>query len=156
MTQKGFSLVEMAVVCAIISVLAISVGPSLGGVKNSLALHEETRLLVTNLQNAKVEAIRGNSLVAFQLRADGYMIFVDSGVASQYRGDWVRQPEERLLVDHTFQDGVQLADTTFTVNRTQFNGRVGMKAGRVILSNLHGAKSQVVVSQMGRIRVEKE
>ncbi len=89
------------------------------------------------------------------LTSGGYKIFVDNGEGAGKKGDWVRQDQERQLVDHQYKNGVTLTQTTFTANRTRFNGRVAMKAGRVILSNKNGSQIQLVVNTVGRFRVEK-
>lgn len=155
MNQKGFSLVEVKVCCAIITVLACTSYPVFSNMQQSRALHKEIRTLYSNLQHAKIAAIKHNSYVVFKTTDSGYHIFVDDGNGGGSLGDWVRQPQEKQLAWHTYQEGISLERNSFTGNRTRFNGRVCMKAGRVILKNKDGAKTEIVVSTLGRIRVEK-
>ncbi len=155
MNQKGFSLVEVKVCCAIISVLACTAYPFFNNMQQSRALNVEIRTLYSSLQHAKIAAIKHNSYVVFKTTASGYQIFVDDGNGGSGQGDWQKQPHEKQLVLHKYQDGISLEKITFTGNRTRFNGRVCMKAGRVILSNEDGAQTELVVSTLGRIRVEK-
>lgn len=155
MNQNGFSLVEVNVCCAIISVLACTAYPFFNNMQQSRALHKEIRTLYSNLQHAKTEAIKHNSYVVFKTTASGYQIFVDNGNGGGGQGDWQRQPQEKQLALHKYQDGIALDKITFTANRTRFNGRVCMKAGRVILRNQDGARTEVVVSTLGRLRVAK-
>ncbi len=155
MNQMGFSLVEVKICCAITAILAVCSYPIFTSVQQSRALHKEIRVLYSSLQQAKVEAIKQNSFVVFKTTDKGYQIFVDDGNGGGKKGDWVRQPSEKQLTLHTYRDGISLEKTTFTGKRTRFNGRVCMKAGRVILKNGDGAKTQLVVSTLGRLRVEK-
>ncbi len=155
MNQKGFSLVEMNICIAIITVLAAVAFPSYAAVKQNLSLNKEMRLLHGYLQSAKIEAIKSNAYVVFKTIPEGYSIFVDDGANAGKSGDWERQAGEKTLIDRKYQDGISLSKTTFTANRTRFNGRVAMKAGRVILTNTDGSKKQLVISTVGRIRMER-
>ncbi len=155
MNEKGFSLVDLMVCSLVITILSVVVYPCISRARTSFVFNEESRILYGNLQNAKIEAIKGNAYVVFQLTPLGYTIFVDDGANSGKSGDWERQAGEIQLVDHQYKEGVALSETTFTLNRTRFNGRVGMKAGRVILSNSDGLKTQIVISTIGRVRIEK-
>lgn len=155
MNQRGFSLLELKICCAVFSILVAVGYPFLGGVKQSMALREEISALYTSLQRAKIEAIKENSFVVFQIIPNGYSIFVDDGARGGKKGDWIRQNGEHQLTHHCYQDGISLAKTTFTANRTRFNGRVALKAGRVILTNRDGFKTELVVNTVGRFRVEK-
>lgn len=155
MNQKGFSLVEVKVCCAIITVLACTGYPIFNGMEQSRALHHEIRTLYSNLQHAKIAAIKYNSYVVFKTIDSGYQIFVDDGNGGSGQGDWQKQPHEKQLTLHTYRQGISLEKITFTGNRTRFNGRVCMKAGRVILKNRKGKKTEIVVSTLGRIRVAK-
>ncbi len=154
MNQKGFTLSELCICCAIISILAAISIPFFGKIQRSLALQTEIRQLYSNLQHARITAIKNNSYVVFKVDDKGYKIFVDDGAGSATAGDWIRQGQEKLLADQTYNDEVVFKDTTFTANRTRFTGTsCGIKAGRVILKNRDGKKTEVIVNVVGRIRV---
>ncbi len=155
MNKKGFSLIEVNMVCVIVALLSAIAGPHLSGYKQSLYLNQEIRTLYGHLQNAKMEAIKANTYVVFQITPGGYVLFVDDGSGGGNRGDWVRQHGVRILVNHKYQNGVSLSRTTFPAARTRFNGRIGITAGRVVLENTKGSRTQLVANIIGRLRVEK-
>ena len=155
MNQKGFSLLELKVCCAVLAVLACTSYPVFSNMQQSRALHKEIRTLYSNLQYAKIAAIKRNSYVVFKTTDSGYHIFVDDGNGTGSPGDWKRQPQEKQLVWHIYQEDISLDRNSFTGNRTRFNGRMCMKAGRVVLKSKDGAKTEIVVSTLGRIRIEK-
>jgi type IV fimbrial biogenesis protein FimT len=153
MNHKGFTLAELCVCCAVISILAAISTPVFGKIQQTLALRAEIRQLHGNLQHAKIAAIKNNSYVVFKVDDQGYIVFVDDGSGGGTAGDWIRQTQEELLVVKSYDNRVSFEKTTFSANRTRFNGRAsGMKAGRVVLKNGNGRKIEVVVSIVGRIR----
>lgn len=154
MNQNGFSVIESMVCCAIIAVLTSISYPFLSGFKETHTLKQEMRTLYSNLQQAKVEAIKRNTFVACKINNDGYQIFVDSGECGGGPGDWERQGCEKQLVDYKYKNKVSLEKTTFSAERFRFNGRVGMKAGSMFLQNAAGRKSKLVIDVVGRIRIE--
>ncbi len=155
MGARGFSLIELNVCCVILAILCVTAYPVMGRVKQSMTFHQEIRELYGSLQRAKVEAIKHNSPVIFNLTDDGYSIFIDNGYGGGVRGDWEKQAGEKILLHHKYSPEVTMAATTFSKNRGGFNPRPGTKAGRIILENLSGQRHEIVLSNIGRIRTEK-
>lgn len=151
--MNGYSLIELNITLLIMLFVCLVGYPMLGVMHKREALHKEIRLLYGNMQKAKIEAVKRNGFTVFIAERDGYRIFDDNGNGSVGRGDWVRQPNEQVIVSHRFSDEVHMDHTTFTLHRTRFNGRVCMKAGRVVLEDSEGRQSEIVISPVGRMRI---
>jgi prepilin-type N-terminal cleavage/methylation domain-containing protein len=152
--QKAFTLVECMTCMVVLSILTLIAGPSLRVLKKRTVFRHEVIQLVNSLQKAKVMAIKNNSFVVLKVTETGYTIFVDDGSLGGLSGDWEKQDGEKALASHFLPDSINLT-TTFTLNRTRFNGRIGNKAGRVILTDSMGKRTEIVMSITGRIRVQK-
>jgi len=74
----GFTLFELLVVIAILSALSAMTIPSINSWRQNLQLNSATRDIYSNLQKAKLEAIktRTNCFVSFD--ANGYVIYLDT------------------------------------------------------------------------------
>ncbi|MCW3847448.1 prepilin-type N-terminal cleavage/methylation domain-containing protein [Sphingomonas sp. LB-2] len=70
--QRGFTLVEMLIVLAIIGVLAGAVALSVGSVTRAPSVEAEARRLATRLQAAADDAMLGDRTIAFTIEKDGY------------------------------------------------------------------------------------
>jgi len=151
--QKGTTLVEILVVLVIVSILTAIAYPPLMRWYQGAAFRSEVSTLVSWLQRAKTEAVKTHAYVAIKAGTHGYLIFVDNSNVKKQSGDWVREVGERLLADYTLKKGYTLT-TTFTKDRMRFSTRPGIKAGTFILKDLAGHSMKVIVSIIGRIRVE--
>ena len=123
--RSGFSAFELAVALAIMAVVAAFVMPNYLKWLRSYRLSGATSNLVSDLEMAKIRAIRENAFVAVEFKADKYLIFVDNGEPSGTSGDWVRNGDEQVLRDRDLPAGVRInmAALTFADNRTRFNAR---------------------------------
>jgi prepilin-type N-terminal cleavage/methylation domain-containing protein len=154
--QNGFTLVETLVTVAIVSVLSVIALPPLRAWCQGAGFRSEVSMLVGSLHTAKMEAAKTNSFVVVAADPDGYLIFVDNSPVPGEAGDWIRQSDERLLVDCRLRNGVTLA-TNFSIkkDKVRFHScRPGITAGRFILTDAGGRRMDVVLSAVGRIRVE--
>lgn len=151
--RNGFTLPEVVVVLAILSILSSIAYPSMAGWVQRLEFKSEAYTLVGWLHKAKMEAIKTNSVVVVKAVPAGYTIFVDNSKVPGQAGDWSRQADEKQLVDYQIKNGITLA-SNFTNNRTQFSGKPCGKAGRFILKDAKGSRLDVIISVAGRIRVE--
>jgi Tfp pilus assembly protein FimT len=118
----------------------------------------ETGRVIESLKLAKSFAITKKSPVVFSYTQDGYLVFIDDGAGGGKRGDWVRQPGERLLAKCDLRDKgmhIDVSASTFSAKRTRFLGTPAIKAGSVVLVGADGSKTKIVVNIIGRVRVEK-
>jgi prepilin-type N-terminal cleavage/methylation domain-containing protein len=151
---RGFSIIELLVVIAVIAVVSVIVTPNFMRWRNNAKMRDAVDNLMGDLEMAKLSAVRENSFVAVLFNPTGYRVFVDRA------NFWIRDADERLLRDRKLPAGVTFdlghADWGFTSNRTRFNsrGRANI-AGTAVIVNLDDQQRNVIVSTLGRIRVEK-
>lgn len=156
--QSGFSLLELIVCMVVLATLSLITFPAIGSWRDSARLRSEVLSLVSSMQKAKIEAIAKNSPVVVQFDINGkqYSMFVDNGAGDGIAEDWICQEDEQLLGMYVMSEGISLASTTFHNRRMRFNPTVGVMAGRFVIQDKNGLEFGVVVSRLGRIRVEKK
>ncbi|MDR3629416.1 MAG: GspH/FimT family pseudopilin [Desulfocapsaceae bacterium] len=153
--QRGVSLMEILISLGIVSTLSAIAYPAVADWSRSLDFRSEVSQLVCCLHRAKIEAVKTNSFVVVEARSNGYSIFVDNSRVPGQAGDWIRQPEERLIVACTLKNGISLTSNfSNPANTMRFSGRPGIKAGRFILTDAGGRSMAVILSASGRVRVE--
>jgi type IV fimbrial biogenesis protein FimT len=152
--KNGFSLFELLVVVAIIAVVSTIVIPQIIGWRSNAKLRGAADNLKSDLEMAKIRAVRENAFVTirFNTAANRYDVFVDNGVNP---GDYLLDPDEKKLRDRKLAAGVTLVSTTFTNDRTRFSGRGRADSGTAVLVNSKGDKREVIISPVGRIHVER-
>jgi Tfp pilus assembly protein FimT len=143
----------LMVCLGIIGILMIIGSFSILNFNKSNRLRTEAYSLVCNLQRAKIEAVKENSDVVIQMFATGYQVFIDDGKGGGLAGDWIRQPQEKMLFSCVLTDGLVLSNN-FSSSRTRFTGRVGTKAGSITMTNSYGHQKKIIINTVGRIRVE--
>ena len=75
----GFTLFELIVVITILSVLSALTIPSINSWRENLQLNNATRDIYSNLQKAKLEAIKTRTNCFATFDANGYVIYLDAG-----------------------------------------------------------------------------
>lgn len=153
--QNGWTVLEISVSLGIISALTACTYPSMAAWSKSIGFRSEVSSLVCCLHRAKIEAIKSNSFVVVEARHDGYSIFIDNSCVPGKAGDWIRQADERQIVNCTLKKGLTLT-TNFQnpKDKMRFSGRPGIKSGRFIMTDADGRRMDVVLSVSGRIRVQ--
>ena len=152
---RGFSIIELLVVVAVIAVVSVIVTPNFMRWRNNAKMRDAVDNLMGDLEMAKINAVRENSFVAVLFNPTGYRVFVDRA------NFWIRDADERLLRDRKLPAGVRFdldhIDWGFADNRTRFNsrGRTDTANGTAVLVNSRGQQRDVIVSSLGRIRVER-
>ncbi|MDH3883753.1 MAG: GspH/FimT family protein [Desulfobacterales bacterium] len=153
--SRGFSIIELLVVLAVIAVVSVIVTPNFISWRNNAKLRNAVDNLMGDLEMAKLSAVKENNFVAVLFNPTGYKVFVDKA------NFWVQDTDERLLRVRKLPAGVTLdlghPDWGFTSNRTRFNsrGRAGTENGTAVIVNREGQQRDVIVSTLGRIRVER-
>ncbi len=117
--QKGFSLLELLIAIAIISIAASMSIPSFQVWIDNFRLRGTSTEVMDALQRAKSEAVSRNRNVAVRFQSDGWQVFVDEN------NNFTRDGGELILQTHTVPFGISLHDVKFGgVNSfTGFNSR---------------------------------
>jgi type IV fimbrial biogenesis protein FimT len=153
--KDGFSLFELLVVVAIIGVVSTIVAPHIIGWRSSAKLRGAADNLMGDLEMAKIRAVKENNFVAILFNPGGYRVFIDRANL------WTQDADEPLLRERQLPAGVSFdfahPNWGFTNNRTRFNsrGRADSENGTAVIVNSRGEQRNVVVSTLGRIRVER-
>jgi len=152
--QKGLTLIEILVCLAIVSIVSAIAYPPLRSWYQRAGFQSEVSLLVGCLHMAKMEAVKVDSYVVIEAHPTGYSVFVDNSSGPHEAGDWIRQAGERELVNNRLRNGLTLA-TNFPADKARFHSsRPGIRAGRFILTDTEGKRTDVILDTIGRIRVE--
>jgi prepilin-type N-terminal cleavage/methylation domain-containing protein len=151
---RGFSIIELLVVIAVVAVVSVIVTPNFIKWRNNAKMRDAVNNLTADLEMAKISAVKENNFVAVLFNPGGYRAFVDKD------NFWIQDADERLVRDRKLPAGVTFdlghPDWGFTNNRTRFNsrGRANI-AGTAVIVNLDDQQRNVIVSTLGRIRVER-
>ena len=125
--KMGFTLMELMVVLAILTVVASLGVPSLIGWRNNAKLRDGASMLRVDLEMAKLRAVKENNFVAILFNAGGHTAFVDDGAGDPLKaGDWIKDGTEQIVCDRQLPAGVRidLAGTDFNgSDQTRFNSR---------------------------------
>jgi prepilin-type N-terminal cleavage/methylation domain-containing protein len=118
--HQGFSLIEVAVVVAMIALLAALSAPVMSGYGPSYNSKKAAREIVSQMQLARIHAIKNrvNTVVVFYPndffpaeQANSFLIYEDAN------NDWVQDSDENVLVQRTYMPRqVNLISATFTSN----------------------------------------
>ena len=174
---RGFTLAELLVVIAIFGILTAVVLPSFVAMLPGIYLKGAVQQLYSDLQRAKIEAIKRNVYTVIQfdgvdcsgialgapVPGGSYIVFVDDGGGKSDKAKNNQQDEGELtLARNSMPRQVALCSNegsiTFSGGRAGFTPRglpVGSNFGKVTLHNTRGDKYEVTLSIAGAIRVKK-
>jgi prepilin-type N-terminal cleavage/methylation domain-containing protein len=143
----GFSIFELLIVIAVIAVVSAIVTPNIISWRNSAKLRGAAGNVKGDLEMSKARAVRERSPVTVTFTATNYQVtYTDKdGNARTLRN---RQLPAGVRVD--------LGSTSFggMDDETQFNSRGLPVAGSAVLVNTKGDQKKIIVSTLGRIRIE--
>ena len=151
--DTGFTLLELMVVVAMVAILTAIAIPNTISWQNNAKLNGDVFNLRGDLEMAKLRAIKENANVAVLYNANGYEIFIDNGDGGGVADNWVRDGAEVLLTNKQLSDGVTMT-TNFTSSRARFTDRGRCNGGTAVITNSAGTTKSIVVSIIGRIRVQ--
>jgi Tfp pilus assembly protein FimT len=154
--NSGFTALDVAVTLAIVAVLASVTMPSFLNWLSAHRLRGSAINLMSDLEMAKIRAMRENTFVAVLFAADGYSIFVDNGEGAGTAGDWQHTGAERLIQERKLPAGVsiQVTDMIPADKRVRFTGRglpADLAAAALIpVANKTGRK-EIRLNRLGRV-----
>lgn len=158
--QKGFTLVEVMIVVALLGIMTAIATPMITSMLPRYRLRSEARELVINFKKAKMEAVKRNRDVVINFTGAGtpngsYQMYVN---VDNITPRTFNSPPDIQLGNQQMRANVQLVDTTFdAANQAGFNSR-GMSLslpGNVILRTSDGSRTYILtVSQAGNVRLQ--
>lgn len=152
MRIKGFTLYELLIAIALISILSAIAAPPFITWINDFKFHAALISLKEDMEFAKSSALKENSLAAINFYENFYEIFLDMDA------DWQLDDDEKLLSRKEFLKGISidLDETTFKDDRTRFKGTgIPSAIGTVVLIDDAGRNGKISLSILGKITVKK-
>lgn len=139
----GFSLIEIMVVLAIVSLLSLISAPLLTNYQKSSKLQNETRLLATNLRLAQQLAITEQNI---------YFLSLDPTV-SIYQ--IINSKNNSVIKEVQLNSEVVIYEINgFTENKVQFNSTGGvLETGSVSLANSKNKISTLEIRPSGYVKI---
>lgn len=166
--QKGFSLVEIMIVVAVIAILAMFAAPSITASRDYYRLRADARELVVDFKRAKIEAIKYSRDACIDFlgvaTANGsYRMFVnvDRDAATPHTFD--NPPDIPLIKTpgstRVLRTKVEILSTNFPNNQACYDAkglpRPGTAGNQVVLQTSDGTRSQTLtVSPAGNVRLQ--
>lgn len=149
---QGFTLYELMVVLAIMSILGSIGTVSLLGFKQRTQLTGLARLIKSDLNRAKILAAKHKSYVVLQLHDGFYEMFLDNGAGEAVPADWIRQGGEKLIARREVTSPLSL-HSNFPGDhlRLRANGRI--RPGTIRVETRSGKYIDVVINAVGRVRL---
>ncbi len=158
-SKAGFTLVELMVAAAIISILGAIAFSMAASTVPRYNLRAEARELVINFKKAKLEAMkfRRNVVIQFTpaagVQTGSYQVFVDNNSNGTFEAG-----TDQHLILQPMRESVLLSNVTFTANRTWYTpqGMVTLaKTGNCEIQMSDGSnRYRLVLSTTGAVRVE--
>jgi len=143
----GFSLFELLIVIAVIAVVSAIVTPNIISWRNNAKLRGAAGIVKGDLEMSKARAVRERSPVTVTFTATNYQVSYTD-----------KDGNTRTLRNRQLPAGVRvdLGSTSFGAmgDKTQFNSRGLPVAGSAVLVNTKGDQKNIIVSTLGRIRIE--
>lgn len=126
-SSKGFSLLEIMVVIALAGILSAIAISSMATPRKNAKLRDAISMIQADFEKARSRAIRENAFVVVIINTNtntnAYRIFIDNGAGGGTAGNWTRDSNETVLCDASLPAGITISQTTFTNNRTRYDGR---------------------------------
>ncbi|MDD3951718.1 MAG: GspH/FimT family pseudopilin [Desulfobacterales bacterium] len=158
--NSGFTLVELIVVLAVIGIGSTLAMFSIHRMLPDLRLKAAARDLQSDLNQARLRAIRENSYVSVRFDTGGneYVVFIDDGAGGITDGDMVLNGSETALKTVAMPKGVTMYAASFSggVPRTRFDGR-GIPnglGGHVYMRNTGNNYRGISMTTIGKVTIQ--
>jgi type II secretion system protein H len=151
--NKGFTLIELMVVIAIVAIMAGVMAPSFMQWRDRSKVQGDASNLRAAFETAKLRAIKHNTNVVVTFPdTTSFQAFIDTN------NNGAQDAGEETLFNRTLAPGVTITNNTFAGNDMAFNPR-GMangpnSTGTITMTSPGGERYSVVVSSFGRVRME--
>ncbi len=160
--QAGFTLLELMIVIVVIAILTAIAVPNIINWLPNYRLKAAARDLYSNMQKAKMEAVKRNVTVVldFVPATNRYEMFVDDGAGvSGNANNFTRDSGETLLGTFGMPNDVTLSSASFSfgTQKAGFNSRglpASRRIGNVILLNNNSRYYKATLSSAGNIKLE--
>ena len=159
--NSGFSTLELATTIAILAVIAALVMPPYLRWNRTRRLEGAVVNLTSDLEMAKVRAIRENAFVVVQFGPDSYSMFLDTGDGVGGPPNWNRDSGEKQILNRKMPAGVQI--DTGSLSFPTFNDKMRFNA-RGIPPDILGSEiipiantvrgRQVTINRLGFVNVQ--
>ena len=152
--NTGFTLMELMVAIAIIAIAASIAIPNIVGWLPTHRLASASRAILSDLQQARLRAVKENTSVTVQFDTgnERYNVFWDNGEGGGSPGDGLQNGTERIFKSEAMPASINLDSTTFADNSVCFSNR-GLPnpalSGTVTILNSQNINRQIVVNQTG-------
>lgn len=159
--NSGLTALELATTIAIVAVIAALTMPPYLKWNRAQRLEGAVVNLTTDLEMAKIRAIRENAFVVVDFESNSYTLFLDTGDGVGGPPNWNHDADEQQISFREMPSGVQIDTGSLsfpTVNdKTRFNGR-GLPPDIIApetiqLLNASNGR-QVTINRLGFINVQ--
>ncbi len=151
MRQRGFSIIEIAVVLVVLALILTSAMPSIGSWLRNIRLRNQAEAIQNGLQQARNEAVRRNRAIGFYLVTPGSTTALTSGCAQSAAGtSWVvsaRDPAGACNTAPT-ETPTSSSDPMIVATHVGADGGSGVRVGGVDTDDT--AASSVTFDAFGR------
>ncbi len=168
--NNGFTFIELVIILLIIGILAAIAAPSFLSMRPNMRLKAAARGLYSNMQKAKLEAVKRNTNVVVLLNAvncpalptipslrGSYSVFVDDGSgAGGIANDQTQNGTEPTISSVTMPQNVALCLENFG-GATGFTSQgflIGNNIGSLTMSNSKNRSNTITLTIAGGVRIQ--
>jgi prepilin-type N-terminal cleavage/methylation domain-containing protein len=142
--RRGFSLLELVLVLAVLSLLLLVALPRLSAVLDSIAVESAAQRVAALHARARITAVIENRVVVYGIAADSLRLGVVAGGDTAWRA----------ATPGPAAAGVTLTGPTRRVLWSPVGVALGVSNGTWVLAR-GSARRAVVVSRLGRLRIQR-